>query len=1190
MDTKPNLMPYSLPDDPHLEEHGDGARNHDVVETLEALFARHQSQGGPFIRVGLFGGLGQGKTSAWRAAASRIPQPGSRLWAWVKKHVFQIDTNWYMKLDVADHKEDSLEHEFDKLILAMTASCDIFFKVVLPFFLRFFVFVLIPSLLGLYLLLSMSAGSLDFKDIQAFFGGKQYQGGLIFICWAILGIGVRRLFSTVIWPAWGKSWEYSTRNIQRKIFQDVDNQAQFRFGGATWLIIDNLDRATERQQKAIFRSLYKFEGRLPFSVLVCMDETTLLLAKPDPEAPVELINKAIQLQVRMPGRVPLDACRLAWQACATPWPGREGQAECWQRLLADLRVAAGLARAMVLLDSNSPRQAKRLLNDANLLHWQLARQRMDAVQDPVFSPDSNLKPGEQAKLQQEYERKREERRHKRLEMEIASVAEWLAALRTVMLTQSLPALRGENMRLAGMLTKNNTDSFAGFVNEVAAAHPHLARQTVKIFSATRHWRPRHGEWLPFVAIAQLMRGTESAELAEDDLFVRANVLPADFRVFDHLWRCCQHLAAGYGGDLLEHNQVLELLQKKLDSGAQNNEKNIAQAMFLAVDMYCCLAPSASEALRLIGALAPWQENIMPLPAWVAAFKRTEVRSALWVAVAARDDTGAVISRKQLRQWLLACRDNGLRLAIASLMPARLLAPAETLAICAAHDHARLDEIMADFCLDASQSNPVADVVWEWPKGESVNKHLGRYWPPLSPQAPDLFPRLAEQLRWWRLHLAGKAEMLRFPDSLHYLLLEDPLLAARLLEHPQQEQELLKALREMFAAPGATPQNWSFLSLQKMRRYFAAQTRPVQRAWRLRIIGFLLRARARLRRIQIPDPDSVLTLRLLALSLGLKGLYLCGQSLPPSTPEQARLLALLVANEAWRHQVPASLWQWIFASTLRSPIFPRGELGRYWSSLHQTHLLLAENPGLGIETIAFLLEKIFFSPQPGRIKQAWLDDIKLLQGGQELPEDLAAKLALVKESLAARKETWQGLAQFTDRDAYQLWLYKVQDALAEGIIGLTEDAFFLALHARVNEVMRLAPADLTEDEDTAARAQLLQWALKMRQAALPHLTLVRTGNSSEADTVDWAQHGFAGFETIHLPSDPFAAAKAMAKAAAALAGGKKVLLVGAFEKLADVLPCLDLSLSAEVIEIPSAPALEALPVCLQRLRREWGGGR
>lgn len=127
------------------------------------------------------------------------------------------------------------------------------------------------------------------------------------------------------------------------------------------VVVDDLDRASLAQQRAMLRALYKHARVLRCLVIVAMDETPLLSQPGDPESPEELLRKTIQVQYRVPDRTVEDAALLAAGLCSLfardnpKWPGKD-----WINSVA---FVSDLASVLALTGAPAPRRAKRLLAD-----------------------------------------------------------------------------------------------------------------------------------------------------------------------------------------------------------------------------------------------------------------------------------------------------------------------------------------------------------------------------------------------------------------------------------------------------------------------------------------------------------------------------------------------------------------------------------------------------------------------------------------------------------------------------------------------------------------------------------------------------------------------------------------------------------------------------------------------------------
>lgn len=274
------------------------------------------------LRIGLFGGYGQGKSGVALAVQETLQQQGYRVW----------------RLDISDYLPDELEYGFDALIAGRSP-----FKVALALL---FVGLLAapifsstnPSIQTASLLVTGLAGWTMLKP---------------------LWLGIRRWF--YLFGAAGKPAAHSGSKQQywrEHIASGV--KGCFRLSPDV-LIVDDLDRARVEQQKSLLRALYKLSGNLKFAALVCMDETALLHSAPTPDDPAEFLRKVVHFELRLPPREQADFVLTAMEACAQA--KTLNPASPLVHYLENGDFLCALARVLCLLPNPSPRRAKHLLND-----------------------------------------------------------------------------------------------------------------------------------------------------------------------------------------------------------------------------------------------------------------------------------------------------------------------------------------------------------------------------------------------------------------------------------------------------------------------------------------------------------------------------------------------------------------------------------------------------------------------------------------------------------------------------------------------------------------------------------------------------------------------------------------------------------------------------------------------------------
>jgi hypothetical protein len=1053
MERIPPLMPHCLDDAPLDEVGHDGARNKDVTETLAKLFIEHANTPANKyrIRIGLFGGLGQGKTSVWKTAAKQIDHD-------MRKRCYG---DWYQTFDTAEHKQDALEHDLDRLLTASRPVILDMVGAILPWLFRLIYLTVITGLLGTFILSTtdiLADQSSHLSGVIPKINGITLSPRLL--AWiAIIQLVALSSLSIIkaIWAGIGQQW---FRDQERKTFFNRTKSRFYFFRRPPWLIIDNLDRASDAQQRAVLRALYKHGHELKFSVLVCMDESRLLLSDPAPESPVELLTKAIQLEIRMPGRVPLDACRLAWQMASTHWPAHT-RAECWQTLLADPRIVAGLARGLVLSHAISPRYAKRLLNDTNHLHWQLARQRAN----------NRLTAGS-AQLAD-------------IQREIASGDDWLAALRVVMLTQAHPALRNDNQQFARVLMANSESAFADFLTKIPNAPAEnitLSQKAIRIFAATRHWQPRHGEWLPLVAIAQLPRGLIQEQHETWPATENLAEAPPPFPIFDHTWRCLQAVGNGYGTDLPESlAQDFTTISKKTKWSDiyPAHRHAMMQSLMLAADMYCLLAENAPAALRAVSLLIPWEASPQAY-LWTNTLKPATLMQMLWPSLAARSDIGNALNTASASAWLQACNNPDLRLAIASLLPPDLLGREDRLAIAAEPERKKLDEAVANFC-SVQPPNPAPARLWPWSNQVGIDKHIGRYWPALSPHDPNLFAKLAEQLNWWREYFVGKLPGGALPASLHYLLFEDPLFYQRLKKNSADGFALFRAFTSLFARPGSTDQ-WQ-LDLWQQICSSVKDMNGKRNRLLLKRVALPLDMRWADKSISHNSHDRILIRLLLAASISRMRLIEMALHHTPPSLAAATLLKTHIEQQPWVEKVDDATWLRLFGAWLGESVLDqrslilvmseRSDNPRYVASRDKIHKYANGRPALVVNAIKTLIAEAQMANRTLTTRRCYLSDAIYLKDNKLPPNvvldpDTTIALQHCGDNLDQQPK-WSTFNEFindaptNDPDAYENWLYSGADLVGHGLeTESNPQRRYETITRRIGVCLELAPAEVNAD--------------------------------------------------------------------------------------------------------------------------------
>jgi hypothetical protein len=317
---------------------------------LLALKNRDVENTEPQLRLGLFGGLGQGKTSAVTLALKRLRQESliPRQWPlWGNRKPR------YASFDAAQYKPDLLEFEFDRLVGR--------------WYLGLHLGRIVLALASILILVGGFCARYD-ASFSANFGVS------------LLGIYTTTIATIVTWSFLKKIvaflknplhrwslWIYFRRDMERQMnlgayVRDVTESFRPLFFPPDVLLVDNLDRANVQQQRAILRAVRKHSEQIQLPIVVVMDETELLHAKPyDAEAPEELLRKVIQVECRMPIRMGNDAALLVMTLANE---GRENnKSDPASLLLDDARLQGDWTRVFSLLPRLGPRHIKRFLND-----------------------------------------------------------------------------------------------------------------------------------------------------------------------------------------------------------------------------------------------------------------------------------------------------------------------------------------------------------------------------------------------------------------------------------------------------------------------------------------------------------------------------------------------------------------------------------------------------------------------------------------------------------------------------------------------------------------------------------------------------------------------------------------------------------------------------------------------------------
>jgi len=452
-----------LDDAPHLIDEQDSARLKPVIDQLIPQLIESVNQR-KSLCFGLFGGLGQGKSSIIQTLIEKPPLELKKL------NIRQFN--------VANYRSESLEHELDRIIASWG----------LGWFLIKLLFSLLPIFIVALLILPENTDSTLLLAIATITGG-------------LLSLAINR----ILLPSSKFLHRENERNFLKHvkkpflIFKEVKNA----FKVPDIFIIDDLDRANIKQQKAILRALHKLDQNI--TILISMDETALRLSKPDPENPEEFLRKIIDVECRIPHRVQEDNTFLTL-CIAQESRKKNSNHHIIPHLLGNPVVISDLCRVISLLPNSSPRRVKRLLND-----WLL---RCSQSKVSHFEDAS-------------------------------------AILRLLGLYELHPPLRKDNETLIEILRDNEVESIEWY----GQSHPMKSALLFNFFAATRSLRPLMRSWSAII-------GHEKNSITLDynnknyNMVVLPESIEFDFEVVRKIRRTVYAITKGFGK--LEFEPVSQL--------------------------------------------------------------------------------------------------------------------------------------------------------------------------------------------------------------------------------------------------------------------------------------------------------------------------------------------------------------------------------------------------------------------------------------------------------------------------------------------------------------------------------------------------------------------------------------------------------------------------------------------------------
>lgn len=330
----------------------DARRLEPVIQTLAQGLRSYWNHYGEsrddLARVwGVHGALGQGKSTVIQAVVRLLKNPATPLvlplvhgWNWIRWFTQRYGHRRELQVSTLEASQFKAEHLSTTLIS----------RLLLP---RFVLSALPMLVLNLLVLFSLLWGLLNWLGYTDWLFSPN---GIVRLVVAVLALP---LFATImaLVTAWSSS-EYSAGHLEQAIYQ----LARWTGVAPDLVVLDDLDRATVDQQRAVLRTLVRHTRLLQCPLVVCFDETDFLASDPNPEDPAELLRKLIQVPLRLPPRSREDAVLLAWGA-AKVWLQRNPDRQTWATFLLHPVWIGHLTRVMLLTESVGPRRAKGLLAD-----------------------------------------------------------------------------------------------------------------------------------------------------------------------------------------------------------------------------------------------------------------------------------------------------------------------------------------------------------------------------------------------------------------------------------------------------------------------------------------------------------------------------------------------------------------------------------------------------------------------------------------------------------------------------------------------------------------------------------------------------------------------------------------------------------------------------------------------------------
>lgn len=597
-----------------------------LVEKLGEYVRRDSFQRGD-LRIGLYGGYGQGKSGVAQAVENALRQQGIKV----------------ARIDISNYLPDELENSFDTILAGLS-----------PLRLALFSGLLAVALAVIFMLWYFPAETGGAAGTTT--AGSRTGTGSSFLIYLALGAvsgwalwkPLRLRFRRWIFSPWRLPVvptlvpASSTRRVWSwEACKDLLSRARLRralsgFNPPGVLIIDDLDRASVEQQKNVLRSIYRHSRDYRFAVLICMDETALLHSPPTPEEPSELLRKVIHFELRLPHRDQGDFVLMALEACRKARDSNP--ASTVAAYTQEPEFLCGLIRVLSLLPNASPRRAKRLLNDvlgqaAQLLgsvrkkhEEELAKIKAEkeARKAAESASESDKQSGEGTLIEHESNALESE-----CLMPYLHGADVAALLRLVGLTELAPPCRASPLELAELLEGNRTADWEQYLDRFGkgkeayreqrdkdssghnpSAKPRSGgeitgederrRQAVRFFAMTRGLQPA-SSWRALLATGSVRTTSNAPGDAEnfENYWGIADPVADDERKRNY-WEFCQRSRRAFNGVAYANRRggIQDLFPKPQEPFDKGRDVGTGHHVWWTLESLLVCLPLASKRLDL----------------------------------------------------------------------------------------------------------------------------------------------------------------------------------------------------------------------------------------------------------------------------------------------------------------------------------------------------------------------------------------------------------------------------------------------------------------------------------------------------------------------------------------------------------------------------------------------------------------